>query len=300
MQKYFVSRADVTIAANPQIVSLLEAYGPGLIVRFFRVVEIDGPSAEALSAVPPVAPISWEPYATLGGAGALVSGSAISEVPSLAGATLREIERQTLNPQSIATGGDYGSAELYDFASIVLPVDFDGGARPPINSFVEGATAKAGIRRVGWLRESIMSLICTATHVESPVEEWTLVRVAHPLVAFVDRTPGAWTTAPSGFSVFSTLPSVEIDAPATVALDGSATVEVRVVNPDGSPCLYDGDLVVEALAGYAAKRRVSIEGGVGSLRVLPLGLEAGDVIRVKVGTRLITGLADASISVVAA
>lgn len=299
MNKFFVPRADVTAAAEPRIVSILESYGPGLVVRFFHVVENDDPDAEVSPTVPPISQLSWAPYATLGGVGALVSGSAISEVPSLAEVTLREIERQTLNPQSLATNGSFGSAELYDFASIVLPVDFNGNARPPINSFVEGATAKASIRRVGWLRESIMSLICTATHVESPIEDWTLIRTQHPLVTFVDRTSGAWATAPSGFSVFSTLPSVELDAPATIAIDGSATVEVRVVNQDGTPCQYDGDLVVEALAGYVSKRRVSINGGVGSVSVLPLGLVAGDVIRVKVGTRLITGLADTSITVTA-
>lgn len=289
MKKVYIPRSQVEPTKTPQRIAVLESFGVGLIVRYFDVLESCPPDSQPLGVIPPIAS-SVD--------GCLVVGGAVPEIPYLSGRFLREAERQTLNPSALASSDMFGIAELYDFVAIVYPLSFGGSVGAPFSYFVDGATAKAGLRRVGQNREAMMFLTFTATHAEDPIEDWTIIRAEHGVVAFVDRTPGEWTMAPAGFKVLSTLPAVKIIAPATVLPGGQATVEIRVVNQDGTPYPYNGDLVVEALSGYVSKSRVSISEGVGFTRLLPLGLEAGDSIRIKVGARLITGLAEASIAVV--
>lgn len=289
MKKVYIPRSQVKPTKTPQRIAVLESFGVGLIVRYFDVLDSCPPDSQPLGAIPPIAS-SVD--------GCLVVGGAVPEIPYLSGRFIREAERQTLNPGALATNDMFGIAELYDFVAIVYPLSFSGSAGTPFSYFVDGATAKAGLRRVGRNREAMMFLTFTATHAEDPIDSWTIIRIEHPIVAFVDRTPGDWATAPEGFRALSTLPAVKIVAPATVLAGGQATVEIRVVNQDGTPHPYNGDLVVEALSGYVSNSRVSISEGVGLTRILPLGLEAGDIIRIKVGTRLITGLAEESIAVV--
>lgn len=289
MKKVYIPRSQVEPTETPRRIAVLESFDVGLIVRYFDVLESCPSDSQLLGAIPPIAS-SVD--------GCLVVGGAVPEIPYLAGRFIREAERQTLNPGALATNDMFGIAELYDFVAIVYPLSFSGSAEAPFSYFVDGAQAKAGLRRVGRNREAMMFLTFTATHSEDSIDNWTIIRVEHPVVAFVDRTPGDWTTAPADFKVLSTLPTIEIVAPATVLAGGQATVEIRVVNQDGTPYPYNGDLVVEALSGYVSKSRVSISEGVGFTRILPLGLEAGDTIRIKAGTRLITGLAEASIAVV--
>lgn len=290
MKKIYVSRPQVEPTQYPQRVAILELFGAGLTVRYFDVVESPTPESEALDAIPPL---------TSSIAESLIVGGALPEVPYLAGRFLQEKERQTLDPSALSPTDMFSIAELYDFVAIVHPVSFTGAPGTPFSYFVDAATAKAGLRRVGQNREAMMFLTFTATHAQDPIENWTIIRAEHQRVAFVDRTPGSWETAPVGFKVLSTLPTVEITAPTTVPLNGSATVEFQVVDQDGEPHPYEGELVVEALAGYVSKRRIPVTAGAGSVSVFPLGLVAGDVIRIKVGTRLITGLADTAITVTA-
>lgn len=59
---------------------------------------------------------------------------------------------------------------------------------------------------------------------------------------------------------------------------------------------YDG-FEVEMVDGYCPHRRVKMVNGVGSFKVMALGLENGEIMRVKFGKKFYTGLAECSIKV---
>lgn len=296
MNKFLLHRPGTQKSENIEKIALLERSGDGLVLRYFGTAVAVPSEITPFSEVPAADITEWVNYTPLGAAGIYVKGSAFPEVPALKNAVLQEIERQMFNPQAISEEKELGSAEMYDFAAIVFPASFEGKAHVPYNHFVEAQSAKASIRRVGRLRGKLAFLILTAVQIESPLTEWTLLRSEHPLVEFIDRTTGVWKPLPATSSIFSGFPSVALTAPETVGAAG-ATVEVSLKNADGSVYSYSGDLVVEALAGYVSKRRVTVENGKGSFKVIPLGLEAGEKIRVKVGTRTISGLAETELTV---
>lgn len=296
MKKFMLHRPGIEKAVNIEKIALLEHSGDGLVLRYFSVALAVPSDVVPASEVPAANITEWVNYTPLGAAGVYVKGSAFPEVPALKNMVLQELERQMFSPQAISDEKELGNAEMYDFAAIVFPASFEGKAQVPYNHFVEGKGAKASVRRVGRLRGKLAFLILTAVQVESPLSEWTLLRSEHPLVEFVDRTPGVWKPFPETSSILSVFPSVMLTAPNTVGANG-AIVEVSVKNADGSAYSYSGDFVVEALAGYVSKQRVTIENGQGTFKVIPLGLEAGDKIRVKVGTRTISGLAETEITV---
>ena len=94
------------------------------------------------------------------------------------------------------------------------------------------------------------------------------------------------------------LPTLELSGPSQIAKDGTATMQVTM--KQGAITLsYSGDIAVETLAGYAPKTRVSMVNGSASFKVMALGLDVGDQMRVKVGTRTVSGMADKTLEVVA-
>ena len=98
------------------------------------------------------------------------------------------------------------------------------------------------------------------------------------------------------FNLLQLMPTIAVNAPASVSADASAIVDVAMTQ-GGQALDYTGELTVEMVNGYAPKTRVSIVNGRGHFKVMALGLEAGDVLRAKIGTRLVSGLAEASINV---
>jgi len=295
MKKYLIKRPEVEFSDNPQRVALLEQVDGGLVLRHFEVVNGNPPSAPA-EEVQPAVMTSWIGYAPLGDGGQFVKGEAFPETPIFKGKVLREVERQGFNFQEPTDNGLFGSAELYDFIAIVFPVAFDGKAHPPYNHFVEGQGTKAAVRRIGQLRGKLAFLTLCAAQTKAPLSQWSLIHSEHPSVKFVDRTVGTWANTSTGFSVYSTLPSISLKAPASVTQAG-ATVEVSLVDQTGKLFGYDGQLVVEPLAGYVNKRRIQVTNGVASFKAFPLGLEAGETMRVKVGTQNVSGLADVTLTV---
>ncbi len=295
MKKYLTKRPEVEFSENPHRIALLEQVNEGLVLRHFEVVE-ENTSLIPNKDVQPAEMSSWAGYASLGADGQYVEGDAFPEAPAFAGKILREVERQAFNPEDTTGNGLFGSAEVYDFVAIVFPIAFDGKAHAPYNHFVEGQSAKAAVRRIGQLRGKLAFLTLSAAQAEAPLSQWSLIRSEHPFVTFVDRTTGTWANTPASFSIYSTLPSISLSAPASVTQQG-ATVEVSLVDQSGKLFEYDGQLVVEPLAGYVNKRRIQVTNGVASFKAFPLGLEAGETMRVKVGTQNISGLADVTLTV---
>lgn len=95
------------------------------------------------------------------------------------------------------------------------------------------------------------------------------------------------------------LPQLQVRAPATLKPDAADAVELTVMDSAGALLDADCELTLEAVAGYIPNARVKVSGGRGSFKVMALGLEDGEQVRVKVGMGQFTGKADVLIKVVA-
>lgn len=223
-----------------------------------------------------------------------VEGSAIGLEGSLATARVKEIGRHVFNPQ-IGSATVVGAGEQKDFSAFVLPMSSTGEVVEPYNHFAESANTKGTVNRTGRVKDAMAMFILYCDSAKAAVSNWTLIRPDADNLVVVDTTAGQWEVAQEGFNIFSLLPAVELRANG-VPNGGTATIEVSVKR-DGQVVPYDGELVVEQVAGYVPNTRVTVFNGTGSFKVMPLGLVSGEFARVKVGTKTLSGMADISIPV---
>lgn len=298
MKKIKIVGSGFTSTQKPvaEYVLRLEAIGGALLARYFRVLGEREAEYEVIDqTLAPFDPASTPLLRQVVTERNFVAAKAVTSNAALAERVLSEIGRHvfrpTIGPETIC-----GSGERHDFAAFVLPFGSDGAVAEPYNHFTESESVKGPIPRNGRLRAAQPILVLYTDVSGSPLADWTIAYVDSPPFVLEDLTGGDWTPAPSGFGVYSFLPEFVLTAPATIERDGYATVSVAL-RRGGSAIPYSGEIVVEAVSGYAPKRRVSVVGGVGSFKVGALGLDVGDEVRVKVGTRTISGLASASIRV---
>lgn len=85
-----------------------------------------------------------------------------------------------------------------------------------------------------------------------------------------------------------------------VAPDGWVTYTLKLLDGKTGDLLstinWDG-FIVEAVDGYAPRRRVEIKNGVGTFRQQALGLQSGETMRVKINHRFYTGRAEHTVTV---
>ena len=110
-----------------------------------------------------------------------------------------------------------------------------------------------------------------------------------------------WSDAASSGAVRTmAFPFIHVQAPASVPVGGSASIELRIENVAGQ--LLDREAVVylEAVSGLVPFVRVSAVHGLATVPVSAAGMSAGDEIRVKFGWKYFPGVEDARIAVVEA
>lgn len=108
----------------------------------------------------------------------------------------------------------------------------------------------------------------------------------------VDATP---ETAPQQVQK-DFFPRLTVQAGTTISSAG-ATCTIQVVDAAGQPLSRNCTAFLETVSGYTPKVRVPIVNGVGTFKVLPLGLDIGDIVRVKVGWKYFTGEAEVNMVV---
>jgi hypothetical protein len=93
------------------------------------------------------------------------------------------------------------------------------------------------------------------------------------------------------------LPSISLSSEGMLTPNSPATVTAQVVNADGK--LYGGDMEIwfETVNGQISHSRKSTVDGFASIKVIAPMMEKGEVVRVKAGTKFVTGIADISLTV---
>lgn len=93
------------------------------------------------------------------------------------------------------------------------------------------------------------------------------------------------------------LPHIKLTSEGTLTPNQPALIHAEVVDAEGNP--YGGDMEIwfETINGYLPYTRKTTTNGTTSVKILALALETGDEIRVKAGTKFVTGLADITLVV---
>lgn len=290
VNKYKFKLTDDTADGDAAVVALMTVESDGLLVRFFH--RLNGSSVANSETIPSV--VSPTVGLTLVAGGTVISGSLLSDSPRVTGGFYSEVERQFFSPDAQS---NFGYAELDDYTAVVLPIKVDSfAACAPYLHFVESKNAKAGIRRLAQIKNQYAHIALVSMRSQASISDWTLIRLDMPSVFLVDKTSGVWVSAAADFSIFDVLPTITLTAPQSVDANSWATVDVQLME-NGVQAVYTGELQLEVLSGRANKLRVPVTNGSGSFKVQADGLDSGDYIKVKIGTRNVSGLAAATILV---
>lgn len=96
----------------------------------------------------------------------------------------------------------------------------------------------------------------------------------------------------------SSRPSLKIEGPDEIKAGEYADFIVRAYNSDGTVNTDDHTYLIDCKQGYAPNRELEVKQGVGTFRILALGLNGGDKLRFKINDRVWTGYAEKTINVV--
>ena len=192
-----------------------------------------------------------------------------------------------------------GSWEVADASVYGLFVDRSGHPLPAICVSEDHANRKAIAHRSADVRGVNPVVFVFKPFAADDFTKCSINLRSNPGLGFVSNV-AAWEPLDHLCAVEPLLlPGVEVSHEPTIAADDVATVQVRVVNKETAETLSAHcDLFLEATGGYLPLQRIRVSDGLGSFKVRALGLEAGQKFKVKVGFRLMTGLADASFEVV--
>lgn len=94
-------------------------------------------------------------------------------------------------------------------------------------------------------------------------------------------------------------PKLVLEAAAQIQVGASVEIGITMVDADRRLIERDCELHLEAIGGLLASERVHLSGGVGTARVMALGAQPGDTVRIKAGWRFWTGDAEITLVVTA-
>ena len=297
MKKLKLQSGEFSSTQKPQseYVVRLERSGESLLARYFKALPRADYERETIATLPEFDPTSTALLRLTVTNRNFIEPSAVTADPAFADKVLTEIGRHIFRP-TLGVNSVCGVGERQDFAAFVLPFGSNGAVAEPYNHFTESIDVKGVTPRNGRLRGGQPIFILYSDVANAPLDDWTLIYIESQPFVFEDATAGTWQNAPANFSLYGLLPTISVSAPTTINADGSVTAQVTL-SRDGDTLDYSGDLSLEAVSGYLPKQRVAVSGGVGSFKAMALGLETGDTMRIKVGTRCVSGLAEANVTV---
>lgn len=192
-----------------------------------------------------------------------------------------------------------GQWELADCSVYGLFVDRQGYPMPPTTVTADHANRKAVAFRAAEAMNATPAMFVFRPFEGDDFTKCSVTVRSNKLLGFASNE-AEWEQLDYQFMVEPlVLPGVEVESNPIIATGGTATVKVRVVNQETDELLdANCELFLEATGGYLPQQRITVKNGIGEFRVTALGLDVGEKFKVKVGFRLMTGLADAKFEVV--
>jgi len=298
MKKMKLQARGFTSTQKPksEYVIRLERFEESLLIRYFKALPRDQYTHENIATeLPAFDPASTTLLRLTVTDQNFVEPSAVTADAAFADKVLTEIGRHIFRP-TLGSNSVCGAGERQDFAASVLPFGSNGAVAEPYNHFTESMDVKGVTPRNARLRGGQPIFILYSDFANASLNDWTLIYVESEPFVLEDETSGIWQNGPTNFSIHGLLPTISVSAPPTVEQNGNATTQITL-SRDGKILNYSGELTLEAVSGYLPKQRVAVNAGVGSFKAMALGLEAGDTMRIKVGTRCVSGLAEVSVKI---
>jgi hypothetical protein len=296
--KYQVPVAEHISSAPPSKSHIfrIERLEDSLVLRTFRLLDASLVGDETVnSSLEPVGPLQTTDLRKIMRERVFVDAAVLTAGEFAVGKCAIEIGRQIFTPD-LSEGVRCGHGERNDFAAFVFGMAADGQIDEPYNWFVESMLVKGNLSRVAKLRSSQPICLLYSDKAGAHLDDWTLLYLDSQPFALNDTTSGGFQLCGTDFVTHSLLPTITLSAEAQITPGGQTTVAVNL-SRDGVALNYTGELLVEAVSGYVPNTRVAISSGSGSFRVMALGLAVGETLRVKVGSKNITGMAELSIPV---
>lgn len=230
------------------------------------------------------------PYVQLGKP--LVKGETLS--PELSGRFFKAASYSLLDldDPSIRSG------EKSDATVWVCGVDYDGDLRPFYNAIAfETATKMHPMRSVRNLGTP-SNLFIYQPFADMPLTECSMTLKYNLSLGYRSNIDSFVEASDYNYlpDLDQAFPVVElVSGGGQVASNGYAEVTVRLASDEGK----DTTLYLEETGGYLPMKRVQTVGALATFKVGALGLQAGDVFKVKVGLRNFSGMLDVPFEVVA-
>jgi hypothetical protein len=209
---------------------------------------------------------------------------------------------ELVSTQTIDAGVQLGSGEWTDFANFVFLLDMDGNIQPPFNRHAATVDSKMASGRYlnAHQRNCALQVIVPVAKGFKSFLQDAIISLAYNVDFGFDANVGFEKDLADPFAVSRQnfyaphLPKLTLTGPSTVDPLVPSPVTVKLTDGTGKP-YRDGRATVylEAVSGYLPHTRVDLnEAGEGSFRVMALGLEDGDLLRIKAGFRNFSGMAE--------
>ena len=177
----------------------------------------------------------------------------------------------------------------------------------PINLFAELSTVKIDVEKAYWKKNRVMSVVRVFVPYTSilsfdeclfrlPITGPSIAGNIVPMIEMLEED----VSVPYWKNFFA--PRLVLSCDATqIKADGYATINVQMIQPP----TVSTDIVkkpakvyLEAVNGYLPKTRIDLVDGVGSFKIMALGLDAGDKLIARAGFKYFSNLVSIELNVV--
>jgi len=197
--------------------------------------------------------------------------------------------------------GALGRSEWTDYGNWVFPLDRDGTPRTPFNRYIDSKASRVRTPRLLALKGINCALQVYVPFAAGDFDGCSFSLTLNPDYGFIGNLdPGTETTYEEVLKgAGQAFPKLGFTGPDSIPADGSVSLTLAVTDWAGNP-VDDAapEVFLESISGYLPLQRAVPTGGVAEIRVMALGLVAGESIRIKAGFRHVSGLAEHTLAVV--
>jgi len=197
--------------------------------------------------------------------------------------------------------GPLGRSEWTDYGNWVFPLDREGTPGTPFNRYIDSKDSRVRTPRLLALKGINCALQIYAPFAAGDFGVCSFSLTLNPDYGFIGNLdPGAETTYEEVLKgAGQAFPKLGFTGPDSVPANGSVSLSLAVTDWAGNP-VNDAapEVFLESTGGYLPLQRAVPVAGAAEVRVMALGLKAGESIRIKAGFRHVSGLAEHTLAVV--
>ena len=197
--------------------------------------------------------------------------------------------------------GALGRSEWTDYGNWVFPLDQEGTPGTPFNRYIDSKASRVRTPRLLALKGINCALQVYVPFAAGDFDGCSFSLTLNPDYGLIGNLdPGTETTYEEVLKgAGQAFPKLVLSGPDSIPADGSVSLTLAVTDWAGNP-VDDAapEVFLKSIGGYLPQQRAVPIAGTAEVRVMALGLVAGESIRVKAGFRHVSGLAEHALAVV--